>query len=662
MAVGFLADYLGVGGAPGMGPRQNLMAVTGVVLLLIGLILKNPDWRQDIFSSGTVTPKQYLLMVIWFGLLIGFGDVITLVIQISRIGIPRVNPHFFWLKPVANLALFGVIGLLLYIFLLRWLRAIPVRLFIPVFVFLGFGSWLLPVAGLHLIAVILLSLGVSVHVSKFIANHTTRFYGVVRRTLPWFAGLAVALCLGVNAWKLLPEYRITANLPPAKPGAPNVLLIVLDTVRAQSLSVYDYERPTTPILERFSRTGVCFDNAYATSPWTLPSHATMFTGRFTHELFDSNSLPLDARTPLPETYPTLSEVLNGQGYYTGGFVANFSYCSYAHALDRGFARYEDYTASLEWFLSCSSLGGGFYNMYLKAIDDWQMTGRKFASDINNSFLEWIDGKDDRPFFAFLNYFDAHTPYLPPPPFDQKFGYKKPNKPLGDMRHQNRKYTPEEIETYRTAYDACIAYMDHQIGVLLDTLQDKGILENTIVIITSDHGEEFGEHELFGHAKSLYRQVLHVPLLISFPETVPVDKRVKEFVSLRDLPATIADLIGSEGEVRFPGRSLARYWENSLATDSDSHGSDMPFAEVLIGRTPPDWWSESWPITKGSMKSLIIDPYHFIRNGDHVEELYDLQNDPQERHELSQTAEGGVVLKDFRRALESFRAKKEVASN
>src|SRR5262249_3466064 len=145
-------------------------------------------------------------------------------------------------------------------------------------------------------------------------------------------------------------------------------------------------------------------------------------------------------------------------------------------------------------------------------------------------------RPQKPFFAFLNYFDAHGPYLPPPPFNRKFGDGGPQPDL----MVRRTWSPQEIQRSIDAYDGALSYLDEQLGILLDKLKNQHLLENTLIVVTSDHGEQFGEHGLFDHANSLYRPLLHVPLVISYPPRVPASIRISHPVTLVNLPSTILD--------------------------------------------------------------------------------------------------------------------------
>lgn len=436
--------------------------------------------------------------------------------------------------------------------------------------------------------------------------------------------------------------RALAKLPPAPPGAPNVLLVVLDTVRAMNLSLYGYPRPTTPRLERLAGRGVRFELAFATAPWTLPSHASMFTGRYPYELSAGWDDPLDA------TYPTLADLFGARGYLTAAFVANTRYCSWESGLDRGFIHYENYLVSPGQIVLSSSLGRTIANnqRLRRLIGNYEVLGRKTAPKVNADFLRWLSRKGRRPFFVFLNYMEAHYPYLPPPPFDTKFGPRRLR--LNPWLEHGWKWTPEEVQTELDAYDGSISYLDHHLGLLLDELERRGVLGNTLTIIVSDHGEQFGEHGVMRHGNTLYLPVLHVPLLILLPSRVPEGASVREPVTLRDLPATLLDLLGIEGGPRFPGSSLARFWAGG--------STRAPEASPLlseVGAIPSQDVPASYPISRGGMKSLLEERWHYIRNGDGREELYDFRSDPLEQRDLSGTAEGRRTIERRRGSLEAI---------
>jgi arylsulfatase A-like enzyme len=377
----------------------------------------------------------------------------------------------------------------------------------------------------------------------------------------------------------------------------------------------------------------------------------MFTGRWPHELAVDWHRPLDAR------FPTLAEVLRDRGYVTGGFAANLFYCTTEFGLDRGFLHYEDYPISPSQTLMSSSIGRAliafslnedFAFSFRELVGYHEIPGRRNAADINDAFLRWQARQDpSRPFFAFLNYLDAHQPFLPPAPFDRMF---RGDAPRGDPRHWwERQWTSAAIQAEVDAYDGAIAYLDAQIGRLLDELRRRGELDNTIVVITSDHGEHFGEHGFMRHGNTLYLEVLHVPLMIVYPSKIQSPIRVAEPVTLRDIPASVIDLTGDACPGCLPGRSLAEHW---TARDPGAEPGVAPsplFSEVSKGVRLP----ARYPAARGDMQSLVADGLHFIVNGDGGEELYDLGIDRDETRNLV-TIPGAVLNRDrMRLRLEAF---------
>jgi arylsulfatase A-like enzyme len=417
-------------------------------------------------------------------------------------------------------------------------------------------------------------------------------------------------------------------------------------VRADHFSLHGYSRQTTPHLERWAESATVFERAMSTSPWTLPSHASMLTGHWAHELSAT------WETALGPEHRTLAEALGARGYLTGGFVANTYYCGHELGLARGFAHYEDYVASWRELAISASI----VRLVVNSHGFRRLTGyednlpRRSAEAITEQFLHWQSTTGARPFFAFLNYFDAHETYLPPPPFDTMFG---PGPPGGspavvqDLRRSLRfdwQQRPRgEIDAEINMYDGAIAYLDQQLDRLFRMLEARGVLDDTIVIVTSDHGEQFGEHELFLHGNSLYQPLLHVPLLIRYPSRMAAGVRVADRVSLRDLPATIEDLIG--GTSSFPGRSLARDWS---VPAGEGRLPEPALAEVRQAAWAAGWAS-AYPVAKGDMASISDDAYHYIRNGDGSEELY-AAADREEHENLAGRQELRPLLERYRAML------------
>jgi arylsulfatase A-like enzyme len=250
------------------------------------------------------------------------------------------------------------------------------------------------------------------------------------------------------------------------------------------------------------------------------------------------------------------------------------------------------------------------------------------------------------FLAFLNYFDAHEPYIPRPPFETAFGARCPDyllhcTPSGVGRDNITHLSAAEIEPQRNAYDASLAYLDRHVGQLLDELERRGVLDNTIVIITSDHGEMFGEHGIMGHVGRTYLTVLEVPLLVSFPAGgLPAGRTLSGSVILHDLPATVMDLLGASEAGPFPGRSLRRYWESA---------GEPAEPEPLLSEGNPDL----------GRKSLVLGRYHLVHRyqaSDTTPELYDSETDPLEQNNLVGDPAHAAVLERMRFLLDSMMAR------
>jgi len=619
-------------------------------------------------QAGRQTPSA--LEVIAYAVVFGLG---TGLLEVFLRGVQRYGfgSHLFltrdvlWMAPVADAALFVLAGagLLLVRAALAALR--------PGVAHVGyaamFGTYLamIPLGPLlmtpriHGIAAVLLSLGVGVQGGRMLARRTGGMRRVARWAAPVFALLVVAGFLFVRGGQSLGERRGNAGLPDAAAGAPNVLLIILDTVRSKSLSLYGYDKPTTPNLERLAEHGATFESVVSTSPWTLPSHASIFTGRYPHEL------SADWLTPLDDSDPTLAEHFATRGYRTAGFVGNLIYATWETGLDRGFARYEDFPLSVSTALSTSWLGRWLANRVRRWLGHDEFLVHKSAGDINSEFLDWLDagqtdaGRTDggstrvaRPFFAFLNYMEAHGPYIPPDSLSGRFGPERTGRAVADLSVR-REWTPEALAAERAAYDGEIAYADQEIGAVVASLEARGLLENTLLIITSDHGEQFGEHGLTDHANSLYRPLLDVPLLVVWYGRVPAGVRFAEPVSLRDLAATISAL-ATGAEDAFPGHSLFRFFE--------SHADMMPASPILSsvsgGVRMPDWV----PVSKGDMKSLVSDGYHYIIDGAGSEELFDFATDSGEHTSLAESPAESARLGEMGRSVRELTATGTEAGN
>lgn len=503
-----------------------------------------------------------------------------------------VGRDIFWMAPLAYAVIFLSVLVLCLLLGLTWKQVSIGRLVLFAIGFLGTVGLLYTILRLrlHAVAVVVLAAGIGYQLSRMEKQLT------VSRRLFRLAGLVGVALVIAACFRLTSGVGAAGGSPsPSATTHPNILLLVWDTVRELNLSLYGYQRPTTPFLQRWAAKGVVFDRAFATSSWTLPSHASLFTGRFPHEL------SVDFESPLDGAFPTLAEVLRARGYRTAGFAANPFYTARETGLARGFEVWQDYRLSPKEFL----LSAGAVQCLL----DWRerRDPRRHdpmrAPEVTDGFLSWLDRGNRPPFFAFLNYFDAHLPYYAPPGIVQRFA---------------------AFQGKGQRYDAAIASLDAELERILAGLEARGLLDRTIVVVTSDHGEQFGDHGLFRHANSLYRQVLQVPLVVVAPGRVPAGLRVPFPVSLRNVPATLLDLAGIPGHP-LPGESHTRFWRDTVV--------DVQDQPVLSELTPAPRAPRNYRNTRGELRSLLEGSFHYILNADGTDELFDLQSDPLEVQDL-----------------------------
>jgi len=610
-------------------------------------------------SSASFTARDAVLMSIWFGLFIGASELaLTMALKPLRdpsAGFFRMNRHIVWTIPTVSLLVFGLCGLISAL-VVRLRPGWGVRLTGGLNCFVGLLTLLLTVHRIYPWACLILAFGLSCRLAARIESNLDWCKRAVRLTLPLLAVLVGASTVYSGGGHLLRERQAMARalaMPLGKKTPPNVILLVLDTVRADRLSLYGYSRPTTPNLERLARRGVSFQQARSTAPWTLPSHCSILTGRYPHQISAGLHGPLD------DTHPTLAGYLASHGYVTAGFVANTTYCGKETGLGRGFAHYEDHDLS-PWGIFCSTALGGRLVApalaYLESPEGKNLKSdlRKDAERINHDMLAWIDQQGDRPFFTFANYFDAHNPYLPPASHTRSFGIKpetsKDYETLDRWFILDKKtLSPRDVQLVTDAYDDCIASLDEQLGKLFDALESRGKLENTLVLITADHGEHFGEHALYGHASSLYDQEIRVPLLALLPGKAHAGESVSQPVSLRNLPSTVTDVLklSNDSAQAFPGESLTRYLETPNAQPEAPVLSEV---DAPVKAAPNQGRS---PVFRGPMKALTLGNEVYIRNGDGVEEVFDIQADPRQTQNLANTEAVQARLSRYRKHLDEL---------
>ncbi len=425
------------------------------------------------------------------------------------------------------------------------------------------------------------------------------------------------------------------------PSYPNVLILVMDTARARSLSAYGYERPTSPNLDALATDGVLYEQAIAPGCWSLPSQMSLLTG-----LFPSKHGAHELHLFYPHHYPTLPEVLRETGYTTFGVSPN-SWMSDEFGTTYGFDTYlkmwqywptlpATAEARLKLWIRLAHRLNRFYTRYRFPV-------RNRARHVNQALYKLIDNARE-PFFGYVIYWDTHLPYNAYG--DHATRWLPPGVSLERAQQVDRNHlayhagqlsmTDEDFELLRACYDGAVATIDEEIGYLVDRLEKRGILDRTLLIVTSDHGENIGDHRLMSHAYSLHDTLIHVPLLIRYPECFSRGERITSHVQLTDVFPTILDALQLEvPEVR------AELQGASLLQDETDTADRLAYAEMLAPHpsiaalnrrtglpedTPQPQHDRSLRCIRTLDSKLI-----WASDGQHT--LYDLRQDPSETTNL-----------------------------
>jgi arylsulfatase A-like enzyme len=501
---------------------------------------------------------------------------------------------------------------------------------------------------------------------------------------------------------------------PARAGAaaverPNILLIVLDTQRADRLSCYwsEAERarqlPTSPNLDRLAAESTLFERAIAPAQWTIPSHASLFTGEY-----PSTHQTVQADLELSPALPTLAELLQLSGYTTVGFCNNPLVGILKNGLRRGFETFYNYGGALptrppegnplpaplnRWLAAYTQfwrrLSYPVQNAFARsdtlfqlALHPWfaslwtrllNFKGNTAASiaDLNRYLQQMARRRSDpraRPFFCFVNLMEPHLPYWPPEPFVQKYApYFKSNREARDfLRQYNAQpyrwmaplpqpLSPLQAQVLRDIYDAEVAYQDHLLGSVFDTLRHTGLEQNTLVAIVADHGEGLGEHDFVGHAFVVYEELIRVPLILRYPGHFPAGKRIATPVSTRRLFHTLLEAAGFSPNLSPNGapcvslklrREIAR-----LSLARTLAGEDPEQGTVLSEAFPPHLLIRAMESRNDSLlraracydirRALYEGMTKLIQTGDRPS-LYNLEQDPAELRDLLWVGDGDPV--------------------
>lgn len=400
---------------------------------------------------------------------------------------------------------------------------------------------------------------------------------------------------------------------PPVPEGPNVALVVVDTLRADRLSCYGYERPTSPTADALAAAGVRFERAYSSAPWTMPSVASMMTG------LHPSSHGVTGFVGLPPELPTLAGRMARAGYRTGAVTSHWL-VGREFGFERGF----------DDFRECQ-VGGH------------EGVSTPFVLDLAG---EVLDGFEEQPFFLWLHLFDPHYEYRRHPEFG--FAPVRAGRLTGEERFNHVRFelaplSPPERALLEALYDEEVRYTDQGLARFLEQLEERGLREDTLILFTGDHGEEFGDHGWLGHVRTLYDDLVRVPLIAAGPG-VAAGGVVERPVSLVGLTPTVLEAVGAS-----EGAAGAAWQEGSLWSWMAGPGADTP----AFGAAPPVFFEvdmrQGDARTDASKQGLFDGRFklvHDLRDGGW--ELYDLEADPRELEDLA-AAEPGR-LGDLRRTL------------
>jgi arylsulfatase A-like enzyme len=395
---------------------------------------------------------------------------------------------------------------------------------------------------------------------------------------------------------------------PVRSATPSLVIIALDTTRADHLTVYGYPRLTSPALQRLAWEGARFDRAYAPSASTAPSHASLFTGRdpLAHGV-QKNGLALDERNE------TLAELLAGAGFQTAAVVSSFV-LNRKFGFAQGFEFYDADFAPGEATVSTNAWEG--HPVARGAFD-------RRGDHTTRRAIRWLRERDaDRPFFLFVHYFDPHLPYGPPEPYLSRFGFDGAPVPLPRKG---------EVDLAVRRYDGEVAFVDAQVARLMEALEVEQLTERTLVVVTADHGEGLMDHGILSHGVFLYDEAVRIPLIMRWPGELAAGTVISEPVTLLDIVPTVLELLRLPGAPRLPhGRSLATALRGEAILDP---GRRIYFQRRPYERQDLEMWGKA--TVEGSLFGIRSGRWKYVEGThDDTRELFDLDSDPGELRNLS----------------------------
>ena len=411
-------------------------------------------------------------------------------------------------------------------------------------------------------------------------------------------------------WEM-PAVRWKERVKRTQNEGPNVVLFTLDTLRADRLHCYGYDRDTSPHIDALASQGTLLTQAFSQSTTTIPSHISIMTSKYLNEF----GIYTQSEDPLHLSFYTLAECFQEKGYETGGF------------LSAGFMRDE-------W----SGLGQGF-DTFIEC-----PVGTLDGEYVVNNFIEWLGDKHGNPFFAWIHLYDCHVPYDSPEPLGGQFvdpeAAYPPNLDTSlFVTRDDKPFERRNRDFYSDRYDGGVAYTDHQVGRVVSSLEELGLEKNTLIVIASDHGECLGEHNIYFDHVSLYEPNVHVPLIFSWPGRIPEGKQVDELCENVDIYPTILELLDFETPEDVSGESLVDVWEGRM-TGREGVVTEHSLHAAVSWRTR-EWIYIYQPVASPPHRSEMLNLWHsgppreWVENAE-GEELYNRETDPAEEKNLSST--------------------------
>ena len=438
--------------------------------------------------------------------------------------------------------------------------------------------------------------------------------GTAATAIRWLGttvGLAVVLAAGLTIM-IGGDARATSQTGSTAKG-PSAILVIADTLRADHMAAYGATDVETPALDRLAADGIVFENAFANSSWTRPSIATILTSLYpaSHSVMHKTDL-------LPDAVETLAEVMRAGGYPTAGFVTNINVAP-SFNFEQGFDSYR-YLAP-DFFFGATDSGsklalyGGMRLVRERFLSKkkWVENYYQDAHTVNDSSLPWLGDQSEQPFFALIHYMDPHDPY-----------FEIPYNGHGVARVDTPNPGPSRAGELRDLYVSNVEYMDGFMAALIDRLEAAGVYDDTVIVFTSDHGEEFYEHGGWWHGTTLYEEQIHVPLIVKLPGGTRAGTRSDTLAGLVDVMPTLLSAVGLECPAACQGRDLLGSGPQAKAVyaEEDHEGN------VLESVRTNDW--KLVVANEGNPRGLA------------PAELYNLADDPKERKNLAATAPDRVA--------------------